>query len=216
MDNVPVIPLEDNEHILFLGDSLTRRGARRAGFITLISKTLRAIPALKSVKITCSGVSGNRVPDLLSRLDRDVLRKKPTLVIVYIGINDVWHSQFGRGTPEAEFKSGLHSLLGRLCEGGARVLLCTPSVIGEKSAGQNPLDGKLDRYAEMIREAAAHDSIPLLDLRRLFLAHLQKVNTHNHEKGLLTSDGVHLNTAGNRFVAECMLKLFCPEHPYAE
>jgi len=208
MDNIPAISLNQNEHILFLGDSLTRRGARRNGFIGVFRKALRAIPAFKAVRITGAGISGNRVPDLLARLDRDVLKTKPTLVIIFIGINDVWHTQFGRGTQEADYGSGLHTLLHRIGESGARVLLCTPSVIGEKSKGLNSFDAMLDRYAEISRQAAKTCSVPILDLRRLFVDTLTKINPQNEEKGILTLDGVHLNTAGNRFVAECILKVF--------
>ena len=39
-----------------------------------------------------AGISGHKVPDLQGRLDRDVLSKEPTVVFIYIGINDVWHS----------------------------------------------------------------------------------------------------------------------------
>jgi len=208
MENIPAINLSFNEHILFLGDSLTRRGTRRDGFIHLFSRAIHEKPDLKSVRITGSGISGNRVPDLLARLKRDVLRKKPTLVIIFIGINDVWHSRFGEGTPEPEFRSGLHSLLHRIQASGVHVLLCTPSVIGEKTDGGNSMDGELDRYSDISRQTAAALSVPLLDLRRLFITYLKHYNTSNQEKGLLTLDGVHLNERGNRFLAECMLKVF--------
>jgi lysophospholipase L1-like esterase len=36
--------------------------------------------------------------------------------------------------------------------------------------------------------------------------HLKKNNPDGKEKGILTSDRVHLNEAGNRLVAETMLK----------
>ena len=39
------------------------------------------------------------------------------------------------------------------------------------------------------------------DLRRTFLDHLRIFNPGGQEKGILTSDGVHLNSAGNTLVA---------------
>ena len=48
--------------------------------------------------------------------------------------------------------------------------------------------------------------VPVCDLRKAFLAHLEANNKDGKAKGILTSDGVHLNDAGNKFVAETMLK----------
>jgi len=48
--------------------------------------------------------------------------------------------------------------------------------------------------------------VPVCDLRQAFLAHLKEHNPDGKEKGVLTSDRVHLNAAGNKVVAEAMLK----------
>ena len=207
MDN-PAVKLSRNEHLIFFGDSLTRRGSRRNGFIQLIRKAFAGAPETRMIRITEAGVSGNRVPDLEARLDRDVLAWNPTLVVIWIGINDVWHSLSGGGTPEPLYEAGLHRLLTRIRETGSRILLCTPSVIGEKRQGSNPLDGLLDRYTAISHDVAASLSVPVLDLRRCFCEHLTKVNPGNAEKKVLTLDGVHLNDRGNQFLADCMMTIF--------
>jgi lysophospholipase L1-like esterase len=89
---------------------------------------------------------------------------------------------------------------------GARVILATPSLIGERKDGGNKLDAKLDLYAGITRKLAAEKKTGLADLRRAFLDHVAKNNPENREAGILTSDRVHLNDAGNRFVAVEMLK----------
>jgi hypothetical protein len=80
--------------------------------------------------------------------------------------------------------------------------LCTPSVIGEFPNGANKLDKKLDDYAAISRKVAKDTGSVLCDLRKAFVDHLAANNTEKKEKGILTSDLVHLNDAGNRFVAE--------------
>ena len=60
----------------------------------------------------------------------------------------------------------------------------------------------LDEYAALSRQVATTTGAQLLDLRALFVAHLQEHNAADAKQGVLTSDGVHLNAAGNRFVAE--------------
>ena len=42
------------------------------------------------VEVIGAGISGNKVPDLEKRLERDVLSKKPTIVVIYIGIRAYW------------------------------------------------------------------------------------------------------------------------------
>jgi hypothetical protein len=145
------------------------------------------------------------VPDLEARLDRDVISKKPTRVVIYIGINDVWHSKNGRGTPKEKFEAGLNRIIDRIREAGAKVTLCTPSVIGEKTDGSNELDAMLEEYAAISRKVAQEKGIDLLDLRKAFIAELKSSNPDQQPANVLTSDGVHLNAAGNRFAAEQML-----------
>lgn len=198
-------PLQKGERIVFLGDSITQAGAGPGGYVTLVRESLKASHPDLGIEVLGAGISGNKVPDLERRLEKDVLAKKPTLVVIYIGINDVWHSQSGRGTPKEAFDKGLRGLIEQIRAAGARVLLCTASVIGEKTDGSNPLDKMLDEYCDVSREVAASTKTPLLDLRKAFLEHLKAHNPKNESKGLLTSDTVHLNAAGNQFVAQQML-----------
>jgi len=199
--------LRDGDRVVFLGDSITAAAVAEGGYIDVLARGLRERLPDAAVELIGAGISGNRVPDLLARLDKDVLAKAPTLVVVYIGINDVWHSQQGRGTPRADYERGLRELLDRLRAAKARALLCTPSVIGEKRQGANPLDAMLDDYAAVSREVAAAAGVQLLDLRHAFLEFLEKHNRDDADRGVLTTDGVHLNAAGNRFVAERLLEV---------
>jgi lysophospholipase L1-like esterase len=200
-------PLNKGERIVFLGDSITEAGAGEGGYVALVKDTLVSQHPDLGIEVIGAGISGNRVPDLEARLDRDVIQKKPTLVVIYIGINDVWHSLNGRGTSKADFEQGLRRIIQRIHEAGARVILCTPSVIGEKHDGSNSLDSMLEQYSQISRTVAAETHSRLLDLRRQFLGYLKANNRDNAEKNVLSTDGVHLNSAGNRFVAERMVEV---------
>ena len=197
--------LESDDRIVFLGDSITQAGAGPNGYVTLVREALAKTRPDLHVEIIGAGISGNKVPDLEKRLDKDVLGQKPSLVVIYIGINDVWHSQNGRGTPKDVYQAGLKSLIQRIHDHGARVVLCTPSVIGEKTDGSNKLDQMLDEYCDISRSVAKETKTPLVDLRKAFLDHLKEHNAAQVEKGILTTDGVHLNPAGNEFVAAQIL-----------
>ena len=199
-------PRKKGDRIVFLGDSITQAGVGPKGYVTLIKNELAEKHKDLGIEVIGAGISGNKVPDLQKRLDRDVLSKKPTLVVIYIGINDVWHSEMkpSRGTPKDAFEAGLKDIIGKIKDAGASVVLCTPTVIGEKKS--NKLDAQLDEYAEVSRKVAKETGVTLCDLRKAFREHLEKNNPDDKEKGILTSDRVHLNEAGNKLVAETILK----------
>lgn len=199
--------------VVFLGDSITEAGAAPGGYVSLLDQELNrmgpgslveGVAGPARYRIVGAGISGHRVPDLQERLDRDVLVHKPRLVVIYIGINDVWHSLGGGGTSPENYRKGLLDVVGRIRATGSDVLLCTPSVIGEKASGSNQLDQKLDEYSAISRDVAKETGVHLFDLRAAFVRELAIRNPDNAESGVLTSDGVHLNEAGNQFVANAM------------
>ncbi len=194
--------LAKNEVIAFFGDSITQAGKRPGGYCRLIAEAIEKQRPELGVKIVYAGISGHKVPNLQARLDRDVLSKNPTIVFIYIGINDVWHSNQGRGTPKDQFEAGLRDLIKKISAANAKIVLCTPSTIGEKTDGSNSLDPLLEEFSAISRKVAAETGVTLCDLRKAFLDHLKKHNPENKERGILTSDRVHLNAAGNKFVAD--------------
>lgn len=208
-------PAAKPQRIVFLGDSITQGGAGPKGYVTLVRQAIEKDHPHAKIEVIGAGISGNRVPDLEKRLEKDVLAKHPTTVVIYIGINDVWHSLNGRGTSPEDFEQGLKRIIGAIQKQDGKVLLCTASVIGEKHDGSNQLDKKLDEYCDISRKVAADTKSPLVDLRKAFLSHLKEHNAMNAEKNILTTDGVHLNDAGNAFVAQQMLgALHAASHPH--
>lgn len=205
--------LKKGERIIFLGDSITQGGAQGNGYIRQIESIINRTHPDYDVTIIGAGISGNKVPDCQKRLERDVLNKKPTLVFIYIGINDVWHWNKDRGTKKEDFDSGLRDIISKINAAGARVILCTPTVIGEKIDGSNEFDKMLDEYADISRSVAVDTGSETLDLRKGFIDHLKAVNQANQERGVLTRDTVHLNDSGNAKVAALMLATLGIEMP---
>ena len=199
--------LRNNDRIIFFGDSITLLGVKPGGYITIIKDSLAK--KFPSLEIIGAGIGGNKVPDLQARVDADVITKKPTIVVIYIGINDVWHFiTHGRtGTPKDVYESGLIELIGKIQRADARVILCTPTVVGEKKNGANQLDAQLEEHAGISRRVAQTMKIELCDLRSAFIYYLQSHNPDNAEQGILTIDKAHLNDEGNRLVAQEILKV---------
>lgn len=188
--------------VIFFGDSITQAGVQGNGYINLLKKKLDA----SQYELIGAGIGGNKVYDLYLRMEEDVLNKKPDLVVIYVGINDVWHKLGARtGTDYDKYLKFYQALINKIQANGSKVVLCTPSVIGEKKDDANEVDADLNKYAAGIRELAAKNNLPLCDLRKAFTAYEIQHNTENKDRGILTNDLVHLNDAGNQLVADTML-----------
>ena len=188
--------------VVFFGDSITELGVREGGYVTRIGGLAQGDGLGDRFEFVGAGVSGNKVYDLHLRADVDVISKKPDVVVIYIGINDVWHKRsMGTGTDYGKFGKFYESLVDRLQAAGARVVVCTPTVIGERADFSNELDGDLNLYSRWIRDFAARRGLALVDLRKAFLDRLVSVNKENKDQGILTVDKVHLNPEGNSLVA---------------
>ena len=193
--------------VIFFGDSITQAGAKPGGYITRIGDMLTKQNKAADYELIGAGIGGNKVYDLFLRMEDDVLAKQPDLVFIYIGVNDVWHKRTsGTGTDPDKFLKFYEALIRKLRAANAKVVLCTPAVIGEKTDHSNEQDGDLNQYSTMIRELAKKQNLPLCDLRKGFLDYNLKNNPENKAQGILTTDRVHLNDIGNQFVAEQMMK----------
>lgn len=191
--------------VLFFGDSITEAAVKSGGYIDVLNTLLKEQKQDNQYELIGAGISGNKVYDLYLRMETDVLTRKPDIVVIYIGVNDVWHKQsMGTGTDADKFMRFYQAIISKLKAQNIAVILATPAVIGEKTDHSNQLDGDLNRYSHMIRELAKKESLPLVDLRKAFLNYNLQHNLENKEQGILTTDRVHLNAAGNRLVAESM------------
>ncbi len=193
---------------MFFGDSITEDGVQPGGYIAQIRDSITVEGKAKRYELLGAGIGGNKVYDLYLRLEDDVLALKPNVVVLYVGVNDVWHKQlFGTGTDADKFQKFYVALIQKFQKKGIRVIACTPACIGERHPDENQLDSELDRFSQIIRTVAAEKDIPLCDLRQAFLDNSAKNNPENLESGILTTDGVHLNDKGNKLVAEMLLKV---------
>jgi len=206
---LPLVAAQQDQatRIVFLGDSITQAGVNPGGYIVKMGEILEKKGLKAKYELIGAGISGNKVYDLYLRMDEDVLAKKPNLVVIYVGVNDVWHkASSGTGTDPDKFVKFYEAIIKKLQANQIKVALCTPAAIGERTDFSNQQDGDLNKYAQLIRDLAKKQNLPLVDLRKAFLEYNLKNNLNNEEKGILTNDRVHLNELGNQFVAEEMLK----------
>jgi lysophospholipase L1-like esterase len=196
---------DGKKKIVFFGDSITELGVKKGGYIDLLNTRITNNGQANQYELLGAGIGGNKVYDLYLRLEKDVLNKNPNVVVVWIGVNDVWHkSSKGTGTDYDKFGLFYDALIQKIQANGAKVILVTPAVIGERYDQSNPQDGELNLYANWIRKYAAQKEIALVDCRKLFMDYSAKNNPKQLEMGILTYDRVHLNDAGNQLVADAI------------
>ncbi|GAB3931880.1 SGNH/GDSL hydrolase family protein [Mucilaginibacter myungsuensis] len=194
--------------IVFFGDSITQAAVGPKGFITLLKDDLVAKQKTGDYELFGAGIGGNKIYDLYLRFEEDVLSKEPDQVVIWVGVNDVWHKRTSlTGTDPDKFVKFYTALIKKFQAKNIKVALVTPAAIGEKTDYTNDMDGDLNKYAQFIRDLAASNNCKLIDLRKIFHEYALANNPKNADRGVLTSDGVHLNDAGNKLVADEMAKV---------
>lgn len=199
--------VQKKQKIIFFGDSITQAGVQPKGYITQLSDLLTNKGIAGNYELVGKGIGGNKIYDLYLRMEEDVVALFPDVVVIWVGVNDVWHKRsFGTGTDPDKFESFYNAIIKKLQAKNIKVYVCTPAVIGEKTDFSNELDGELNEYSNIIRRIAGNNKCGVIDLRNSFLKYNLGHNKDNKASGILTTDRVHLNDLGNKIVAEEMMK----------
>jgi lysophospholipase L1-like esterase len=193
------IAVTSGQKIAFLGDSITQGGVQPKGYVTLVMKGLEA-NGVQAEKIG-AGISGHKSNQMLERLERDVLSKKPDWMTLSCGVNDVWHG--AKGVELDAYKQNITQIVDKCQAAGVKVMILTATMIKEDAG--NDLNKKLAGYNDFLRSLAKEKKCLLADLN----ADMQAAVAKKEKPGnLLTSDGVHMNDAGNRMMASGVLTAF--------
>jgi lysophospholipase L1-like esterase len=205
----PDTDLADGSRVLFFGDSITAGGVEEGGYVRVVEDALDELYPDRDIELSGSGVVGDNVRDLRRRLKRDVLDRRPTHVVIFIGVNDV--ASLGPGEAaaaegEQEYTAGLTDIAIRISATGASVTICTPGLLGEDLQDGSRDNELLERYAAAARRVASDLGTGLCDVRSDFASYLAARNTSGETEGILTVDGIHLTPRGHRLLARTMLR----------
>ena len=192
------IAIKDGQKLAFMGDSITAGGwGNPGGYVRLVLAGLEA-NGVKTTPIP-AGISGHKSDQMLARLKKDVLDKKPDFMTLSCGVNDVWHG--ARGVLLDQYKLNITAIADQCAAAGVKVVILTATVIGEELGNDN--NQKLAPYNEFLRSFAKEKNLPLADLYAMFE---EVIKTKTKPGNAYTSDGVHMNAAGDQIMARGVLQ----------
>jgi acyl-CoA thioesterase-1 len=195
--------IEQGQTLVCLGDSITQFAP---GYVSLLSDLIAARYPERGIKVINSGIGGHKAPDMLARLDQDVLAYRPQWVTFNVGINDVWHGLDGGtgGVPVDVYERTVERTVQRLQEEiGAQVVLVTPTVIGEDVNA--PANKTLAGYVAAMMRIAERRKTLVAPAHADFLMTLGAGQAASPDFQM-TTDGVHLNAVGNTRLALTILE----------
>ena len=196
--------LKPGSQIVAIGDSITQAG----GYLKDVDAVLaRRYAELRLPPIVNVGISGQKAEDLVFRFERDVVDKKPAIVTISVGINDVWHRVDQPHDPNvlAKYWINVSRMVDMAQKAGITVILLTPTVIGENP--ELSANKRLRIYVEAEKQVAREKKCILVDLHAMFFTAIARrpVALAGTDKWL-TSDGVHMSPPGDALLAIGVLR----------
>jgi len=195
---------QEEVRVVGFGDSITgvyyHTGGYRA-WPELLEIALKKGAPKAQVRVFNAGRSGHTTDAGLKRIQRDVLSRKPHLVVVMFGMNDLAYGAASAAKVQARgrhYTGNVKSIVEQ-CRGvGAEVLLLTPNSVYPESAPRRPPE-RLAVYTALVREVAAELNVPVADS----FAEWERIRKEDPTRWrLLMSETIHPNLNGHRVFAE--------------
>jgi lysophospholipase L1-like esterase len=204
--------LRDGDRVVFYGDSITQDG----GYGRFVEEYVRTRFPDWDVRFYNAGVGGDTVKGghsgtVDTRLDRDVIALRPTVVTVMLGMNDGRYRPFDPVT-FAAYAEGLRAILDRLREAlpGIRLTLIRPSSyddIAREPQFAPGYDDVLRRFGCYVATLAGRGRATEVDSRLALNAGLSAVRQEDPALArLLIPDRVHPGPAGHIVLGAALLR----------
>lgn len=206
------VKLSEGNVILFQGDSITDAGRDKkrqaandprslgVGYPAHTAGGILRDHASLGLQVHNRGISGNKVPDLDKRWDKDCLDLKPDVLSILIGVNDIWHKLNGRydGTPQV-YRDGFAALLERTKKAlpNTKLVICEPFVLrcGAVNDSWFPEFETRRKFAREVANGAGALWVPFQEM-------FDEAVASGTKPEYWAGDGVHPSVAGHALMAK--------------
>ena len=195
---------KDGDTVCFLGDSITVRGNLQ----DMISNYYLTRFPDRTIRFVNAGHAGDTAGGALSRLQEDVIDKKPTSVAIMLGMNDVNRGAYVAHPDDRQkesqqrainnYRANMETVVSRIRAGAGnpKLLLMTPSpfdqtVVLDKENNQPGCNDGLGRCADIVRELAAKNNGTVVDFHGPMTALNLEQQKKNPGWTLVGADLVH-------------------------
>ena len=207
------IPLENGDHFVFLGDSITHQCLYTQYVEDFVFTRLPS----KRVHFHNAGVGGDRAANALSRLEKDVASFKPKYVTILLGMNDGTYGAFKQDVFDT-YQRDMATLLDRISASGAAAVLLTPTMHDARAArlasrAQEPRDtyynGFLALMGMWLQEQAQVRGLGFADLHGP-LCNLTLEQRRTDPSWTMIKDAVHPGPTGQVVMAATLITELFP------
>ena len=202
-------------NIVFMGDSITdthrqrdtelRPDALGMGYPLLIASSMGFRYPDKDLRFLNRGISADKVTNLLTRWKKDAIATSPDILVLMIGVNDVWHEfADGNGTDLDIFEDCYRMLLDMSYEANEdlKVILVEPYCLDGFGVVGPEWQKKLHLERRAIRRLAEEFMVDaVVPMQDIFDEALKKAGPEHW-----TRDGVHPQPAGHMLIADSVMK----------
>lgn len=198
------------KRILCIGDSITDCGRHYEdlkslgdGYVSIIRNHLSE----SQYEVINKGISGNKLADVLERLDKDCISLKPDIVSILIGINDTWHfmreETYDIEAEIKQFEKIYRALIEKLKNSGIHSIRIMEPFVLPYPEDRKTWRTDLDKRIQVIRQVAK-------DYHCEFIALDGMLNAAgiNEDFKQYAEDGVHPSLKGHQLIAKEWLKGF--------
>lgn len=211
------ISVQENDVILFQGDSITDMGRNRKrkdandnsglgpGYTFIAASRLLLKHPDKHLKIYNRGISGNVVPQLMARWQEDCFDLKPDILSILIGVNDYWHTLGGgyKGTAKT-YRENYDRLLSDTKKKlpDVKLIIGEPYAVNHVKVVNDSWFPAFDEYREIARDLAGKYDAVFIPYQDIYAKAAKEAGA-----SYWTHDGVHPNTAGDALMAQAILEV---------
>lgn len=213
----PAQPFQANDRWCAVGDSITHSGPYTR-YLYLFYAT--RFPGMPIDYFNC-GISGDSAGGAIKRIDADILRHRPTVATIMLGMNDVNRGLYGDKPPAgdlqkqrddaiARYESNMRTLADSLHSSGVRLIFMTPSIFDQTAVMTAPnqpgVNDALARCAGIVKKLAGNYGAPVVDFHGPMTELNRKQQEADPQFTLVGPDRIHPKEPGHLVMAYLFLK----------